>query len=55
MKQFDVIIDFESLHLNFQAETEEEANEKAMKHFKSMSVEDKMPDWWIGETDEVKE
>ena len=54
MKQYEVIIDFESCHLIVEAETKEEAEKKAYEEFKSKEMCDVFPGFWVGDCNEVE-
>lgn len=52
MKEYEIIIDYESKHLVVEAENEEEAREKGYQQ--AIKIEE-MPDCWVAEYEEVKE
>jgi len=47
--KYEVIIDFESCHLEIEANSKEEAEEKAFKEFGNKEMADVFPGFWVGE------
>ena len=52
MKKYDIAIDFESYHAIVEAESKEEAENKAMEGFSNL--DDKERDYWVGDISEEK-
>jgi ABC-type polar amino acid transport system ATPase subunit len=55
MKEYDVCIDVGSYSTRVKANSKEEAEEKAIKEFENMPIEDRTEEYWVGDCDEVTE
>lgn len=53
--KYEVIIDFESCHLEVEAESELEANKKGYEEYLKLKQDGEFPECWVGETQEEKE
>jgi hypothetical protein len=50
-KIYEVAIDFESVNIEVEADSEDEANEKAMETVRGYN---EVPEFWVGECREIK-
>jgi hypothetical protein len=55
MKKYEVIIDLGSKTFLIEAETPEEAQNKALEIFEALSLDDKIDEYWVGDCSEVEE
>ena len=55
MKEYEVIIDFESKHIIVKAENKEDAEQKGVEEYEKHNKKEPTPHYWVGDCYEIEE
>ena len=55
MKKYEVVVDIGSHTFEIEANDKEEAEEKAIRQFESLSANEKIEEFWVGDCQELEQ